>query len=75
MTTTTAEKPVLIRRKTLLARVPFTDRYILNLEKAGKFPKRRVLGPRCVAWVESEVDAWIESRTQGAAPAPTFKGA
>lgn len=46
----TDQKPsVLIRRKTLLERVPFTDRHILNLEKKGEFPKRRVLGPRCVA--------------------------
>lgn len=68
---TTEEKPaVLIRRKTLLQRVPYTDRHILDLEKAGKFPKRRVLGPRCVAWLESEVEAWITSREQGPAPAP-----
>lgn len=69
---TTEEKPaVLIRRKTLLSRVPYTDRHILNLEKAGKFPSRRVLGPRSVAWVEAEVEAWIASRNAGPAPAPT----
>ena len=67
----TEEKPVvLIRRKTLLERVPFTDRHILNLEREGKFPKRRVLGARCVAWVESEIDAWIASREQGPAENP-----
>lgn len=65
------EKPVvLIRRKTLLQRVPYTDRHILNLEKAGKFPLRRVMGPRAVAWVESEVEAWIASREQGTAQNP-----
>ena len=68
---TTADKPtVLIRRKTLLERVPYTDRYILDLEKKGEFPKRRVLGKRCVAWVESEVEDWIQSREQGPAPSP-----
>lgn len=62
--------PTLIRRKTLLERVPFSDRHILNLEKAGAFPKRRVLGPRSVAWDEAEVNAWIASRKQGPAPTP-----
>ncbi|WP_312462343.1 AlpA family phage regulatory protein [Comamonas sp.] len=63
---TNETKPVvLIRRKTLLERVPFTDRHILNLEKKGLFPKRRVLGARCVAWVESEVESWIAAREQG----------
>lgn len=67
----TDQKPsVLIRRKTLLERIPFTDRHILNLEKKGEFPKRRVLGPRCVAWDESEVNAWIEYRQKGPAPTP-----
>lgn len=65
------EQPsTLIRRKTLLERVPLSDRHILNLEKAGKFPRRRVLGPRCVAWDEAEVNAWIASRQQGSAPTP-----
>ena len=67
----TQEKPVtLIRTSTLLQRVPFTARHILNLEKKGQFPKRRQLGARCVAWVESEVDAWLKARQQGAASAP-----
>ncbi len=68
---TTVDKPtVLIRRKAMLARVPFTDRHILNLEKKGLFPKRRVLGLRSVAWVESEVEDWIKSREQGPARNP-----
>lgn len=60
----------LIRRKELLIRVPFTDRHILNLEKKGKFPKRRVLGARSVAWVESEVNAWIDALQTGVGPMP-----
>ena len=69
-TMTTDKQITLIRRKTLLGRIPFTDRHILNLEKQGKFPKRRVLGPRSVAWVEAEVNEWIASRAQGPAPVP-----
>lgn len=32
------------------------------LEQKGLFPKRRKLGNRSVAWVLSEIMAWIESR-------------
>ncbi len=68
---TTAPPPItLIRRKALLARVPYTDRHILNLEKKGLFPKRRVLGLRSVAWVEHEINEWIASRAVGTASAP-----
>ena len=27
-----------------------------------RFPRPTKLGPRAVAWVESEVDAWIDAR-------------
>ena len=72
-TTTTTQPLVLIRRKTLLERVPFTDRHIYNLEKQGQFPKRRVLGARSVAWVESEVEAWIASRQTGVGGTPVAR--
>ena len=35
---------------------------IYNLEKAGAFPTKTALGPRAVAWRESEIVAWLESR-------------
>lgn len=41
---------------------------IYNKEKAGQFPARRKLGARAVGWVRSEVEAWIESLQQVAAP-------
>ena len=31
-------------------------------EKAGRFPKRRQISPNRVAWLESEILAWMESR-------------
>jgi predicted DNA-binding transcriptional regulator AlpA len=34
---------------------------IYTLEKAGKFPKRRQLSPGRVAWLRSEVAAWLQS--------------
>ena len=33
-----------------------------RLELAGKFPKRRQLGENSVAWLESDITAWAESR-------------
>lgn len=63
----------LLDRKALCAKVPYSDRWILKLESAGQFPKRIVLSPRRVAWLESEIDAWIEARReadQKASPPP-----
>ena len=31
-------------------------------EKLGLFPKRRKLGPSCVAWRSDEIEKWCESR-------------
>jgi prophage regulatory protein len=44
-------------------------------ERAGNFPRRRLIGKNSVAWIESEVDAWIESRDQagGKKPAQAVK--
>ncbi len=38
-----------------------------RFERAGTFPKRRQLGANSVAWLESEVFQWINSR-------PTVEG-
>jgi prophage regulatory protein len=29
---------------------------------AGNFPKQIALGPKCVAWIESEVLTWVDER-------------
>jgi len=52
----------MLRKPELLQKVPLTYKSIWELEKDGKFPSRRLLGPRTVAWVESEVDEWLASR-------------
>ena len=53
-------------RKTLLQKIPLSDVTIWRMEKSGQFPKRRQLSPGRVAWLASEVDAWIESREAAA---------
>lgn len=40
---------------------------IYFLESQGQFPKRVAIGPRSVAWRQSAVQAWIESRQPKAA--------
>ena len=35
---------------------------IYRLELAGRFPKRRRLSENSVAWLESDIQAWADSR-------------
>lgn len=42
--------------------IPYTPQHIGRLERAGQFPKRVQLGPNRVAWLLSEVEAWVNER-------------
>jgi prophage regulatory protein len=42
--------------------IPYGKVQLWRLERAGKFPKRVALSPSRIAWIESEVDAWIKAR-------------
>ena len=44
------------------ALVPYSDMHIWRLERQGKFPRRIKIGPNRVAWLLSEVSAWIEGK-------------
>ena len=46
---------------------------IWRLERKGLFPKRRVVTPKIVVWVENEIDEWIQSRDQGCGYMPANK--
>ena len=46
-----------VKKRTGLSRAT-----IYNYVGAGIFPRQRKLGPRRVAWLESDVDAWIAER-------------
>jgi prophage regulatory protein len=48
--------------------VPYGKVQLWRLEKAGKFPKRVPISPSRVAWVEQEIDAWIEARVAARGP-------
>jgi prophage regulatory protein len=42
--------------------IPWSRMHVDREEKAGRFPRRRQLGPNTVAWVEKEIDEWMASR-------------
>jgi prophage regulatory protein len=45
-------------------RVGYGRATIYRLMAAGEFPRSYSLGARAVAWLESEIDAWIEGRVR-----------
>lgn len=53
----------LLRLPAVLARTGLSKTTIHRLEAAGRFPRRRRVGTRAVAWVAAEVDAWVDSAT------------
>ena len=42
--------------------IPYSAQHIARLEHAGQFPKRIRLGTNRVAWLLTEVEAWVDER-------------
>lgn len=57
-------RKALIKRREVLARTALANSTLYRLMAAGEFPQSIQIGPRAVAWVEEEVDAWIEERIE-----------
>lgn len=57
---------VLLRKRQVLAKTALCHTTLYMLIKAGLFPKGLRLSARCVAWRDSEVSAWINSRPEAA---------
>lgn len=51
----------LLRLPEVMSRVGLKRSAIYQRMSEGRFPKSRSLGPRCAVWIESEIDAWIDS--------------
>lgn len=51
----------LLRLPEVIERTGLARMTIWRMEIEGRFPPRRQIGDRAVAWVESEVDDWIAS--------------
>lgn len=56
----------LIRAQVVRDRTGFGKSWIYSLIAAGKFPKPISLGDRAVAWLESDIDAWIQTKIDAA---------
>jgi prophage regulatory protein len=54
--------PRLVPWREVQRRVPYTRQHCGRLERHGLFPRRVRVGANRVAWIESELDAWIEAR-------------
>lgn len=44
--------------------INYSREHLRRLEMAGSFPKRVQLGENSVAWIEEEIDKWIEGRAK-----------
>jgi prophage regulatory protein len=51
----------LLRLPAVIAATGLSRMTIYRLEVAGEFPKRRRVSSNSVAWVSTEIEAWIES--------------
>jgi prophage regulatory protein len=52
----------LLRRKQVEEKTGQARSSLYDAMKQGKFPKPINLGMRSVAWLEDEIDAWIDER-------------
>lgn len=53
-----------LRTEQVMEKVGLSRPTIWRMERAGEFPRRRKLGSNSVAWLEHEIDEWMESRQQ-----------
>ncbi|EAA7598292.1 AlpA family transcriptional regulator [Salmonella enterica] len=54
-------KTTFIRLPEVIKRTGFGKTWIYELIKAGRFPSQVKAGIRAVAFIESEIDEWIEA--------------
>ncbi|GIU20067.1 hypothetical protein TUM4261_42720 [Shewanella sp. c952] len=52
----------IIRLKELTAKTGLSRSTVYELIASDQFPKQFPLGPRCVGWVEQEVDDWLTEK-------------
>ncbi len=55
----------LLRLPQVLARIPYRRSRFLALVREGVFPRPVKLGPRAVAWPESQIDALVKRIVNG----------
>jgi prophage regulatory protein len=52
----------LLRIRQVMQATGLSRMTIYRLELAGKFPQRRLLSENSVAWLDTEIEQWVDSR-------------
>ena len=58
------EQIVLNRRDLISLGIRVSNSSLLRWEQTGRFPRRIRMAGTTVAWLKSEVDAWVEARAE-----------
>jgi prophage regulatory protein len=61
----------LLRLQEVLQIVPFCQPHLYRLMKRGEFPRQIRIGANRVAWRESDIRAWVESKGKGQSKTPS----
>ncbi|MVA57255.1 AlpA family phage regulatory protein [Agrobacterium vitis] len=69
-TTTNSSSKRLLRIDSVTARTGLTKRSVYHEISQGGFPCPVRISPQASAWIEAEVEAWIDSRIQPRGPRP-----
>ena len=59
------KKPRIIRLKEVLAKTGLSISSLRRLQSKKQFPNKFQISPRCVGWLEEDVDDWIRLLTMG----------
>ncbi|RTR38441.1 AlpA family transcriptional regulator [Shewanella canadensis] len=52
----------IIRLKKVIFKTDLSRSTIYELIAQDQFPKQLSLGPRCVGWIEQEIDDWLSEK-------------
>lgn len=61
----TSKPSRMLRLPTVLDRVPFSKTEIYRRVRTGEFPKPISIGVRAVAWLESDIEQYIQNLAKG----------
>lgn len=63
-----------IRRQALVDMLGLSESTIQRMIDRGEFPPARQLGPRAIAWLRTEVEAWLAARPVSNQPPVASRG-
>ena len=69
------ENDRLLRLAEVMRKTGLSESTIYRRMKEGSFPQSVSLGPACVRWLMSEVQAWVTDRIKARPPAPATDNA